>query len=99
MNINVLDLVRFDPVRNCFVLKGIQMHKWPDGTHKSMHNAFNWRENATGILLNKPAPVPARAKDLNSNGSIYSYTKAKNITKFPATPRSGKLHTINKETP
>lgn len=76
------------------------IHKWPDGTPKSMHNAFNWRDNALGVLSVKfAAPIPARAKDLNSNGNIYSYTKATNITKFPATTRSGKLHTINKETP
>jgi hypothetical protein len=82
MNINTLDLVRFDPVRNCFVLKGATMHKWPDGTRKSMHNAFNWRQNSLGVLSVKSAtPVPARSKDLNSNGSIYTYTKAKELTK------------------
>lgn len=34
------------------------IHKWPDGTRKSMHNAFNWRQNAEGILL-PPPPTQA----------------------------------------
>lgn len=83
--INTLDLVRFDTVRNCFVLKGTPMHKWPDGTRKSMHNAFNWRQNSLGVLSVKfVAPISARSRDLNSNGSIYTYAKAKAPTK--ATP-------------
>lgn len=78
------------------------MHKWPDGTPKSMHNAFNWRENAKGVLLVKfTPPVAARSKDMHSNGSIYSYAKAKRDT----TPHTitkhgkGKMFTINKEIP
>jgi hypothetical protein len=45
----VLDLVRFDHTRNCFVLKDPMKSyppKWPDGTPKSTTNAFNWRTGA-----------------------------------------------------
>ena len=77
MNLNTLDLVRFDHVRNCFVLKGTRMHKWPDGTPKSMHNAFNWRDNATGILCKqKPVSVSPRSKDMNSNDYFTTYATA-----------------------
>ncbi|MFM7013132.1 MAG: hypothetical protein ACKO0Z_28010 [Betaproteobacteria bacterium] len=78
------------------------MHKWPDGTPKSMHNAFNWRANALGVLGVKfTAPTPARSKDMHSNGSIYSYAKAKsNTAPHVATKHGkGKMFTINKETP
>lgn len=76
------------------------MHKWPDGTRKSMNNAFNWRENAVGILSTKaPAPTPARSKDMASNGNIYSYTQAKATHKPVAAKRGTKLYSINKETP
>lgn len=74
----VSDLVQYDPIRNCFVLKD-PMKKypsaWPDGTPKSMNNAFNWRTGEPSVAA--PAkPLNARAKDLNSNGSIYAYTPA-----------------------
>ena len=74
----VSDLVEYDLVRNCFVLKD-SMKKypptWPDGTPKSMNNAFNWRTGEASIAT--PAKtLPARAKDLSSNGSIYAYTPA-----------------------
>lgn len=78
------------------------IHKWPDGTPKSMHNSFNWRENALGILSTKPAPTPARSKDMNSNGNIYSYTKAKEINTTPHTITKhgkGKMFAIKKEIP
>ena len=74
----VSDLVRYDPTRNCFVLKDLMKSyppTWPDGTLKSMHNAFNWRTGAPSVAA--PAKtLPARAQDLNSNGSIYAYTPA-----------------------
>lgn len=74
----VSDLVRYDPTLNCFVLKE-PMKKpppaWPDGTPKSTNNAFNWRTGAPSVAA--PAkPLNARAKDLDSNGSIYAYTPA-----------------------
>jgi hypothetical protein len=79
------------------------IHKWPDGTRKSMHNAFNWRDNALGILsVRYVAPTPARSKDMNSNGNIYSVTKAKEINTTPHTITKhgkGKMFTINKEKP
>jgi len=71
------------------LLKGISMiHKWPDGTPKSMHTAFNWRENALGILCAKPTPTPARATDLTAADSIYTLPKNKNITKFTTTKKA-----------
>lgn len=74
----VSDLVRYDPTRNCFVSKDLMKSyppTWPDGTLKSMHNAFNWRTGAPSVAA--PAKtLPARAQDLNSNGSIYAYTPA-----------------------
>lgn len=69
----VLDLIRYDATRNCFVLRGTPMHKWPDGTPKSMNNAFNWRTGAA-TAVSKPKAANARSKDLNSNGSIYTYS-------------------------
>jgi hypothetical protein len=77
-------------------------HKWPDGTPKSMHNSFNWRDNSLGILCAKPTPTPARSKDMHSNGSIYSYAKAKTRDTTPHTITKhgkGKMFTINKEIP
>jgi hypothetical protein len=78
----VLDLVQFDPTLNCFVLKGDMQNyppKWPDGTPKSTNNVFSWRTGAASIAA--PAKtLPARAKDLNSNGSIYAYTPASKTT-------------------
>lgn len=71
----VLDLIRYDATRDCFVLRGTPMHKWPDGTPKSMNNAFNWRTSAA-TTTPKPKAANARSKDLNSNGSIYTYSHA-----------------------
>lgn len=74
----VSDLVRYDPERNCFVLKGPMKTyppKWDDGTPKSTNNAFNWRKDIPSIAP-PSKPLNARAKDLNSNGSIYAYTPA-----------------------
>lgn len=69
----VLDLIRYDAVRDCFVLRGTPMHKWPDGTPKSMNNAFNWRTSAATTTPKRQA-ANARSKDLDSNGSIYTYS-------------------------
>ena len=53
------------------------MHKWPDGTPKSMHNAFNWRSNAIGILgPQKPKAASPRSKDMNSNDHFTTYSTA-----------------------
>lgn len=68
----VLDLIRYDASRNCFVLKGTPMHKWPDGTPKSMNNAFNWRGTPATTSF-KRTSTSARSKDLNSNGSIHTH--------------------------
>lgn len=51
--------------------------KWPDGTPKSMNNAFNWRAMTPTVTPHKSGPIPARAKDLNSNGNVFTtYSKA-----------------------
>jgi hypothetical protein len=97
--INTLDLVRYDPARNCFVLKGTTMHTWPDGTPKSMNNAFNWREGkatAVPFVANKNH----RALDLHSHGNIYTYTKAtapSNKFKGGVPPKGNKMYTIKKQ--
>jgi hypothetical protein len=40
-----------------------------------MSNAFNWRTGAPSVAT--PAKtLPARAQDLNSNGSIYTHAPA-----------------------
>ncbi len=74
----VLDMIRYDPDRNCFVLKE-SMKKypptWDDGTPKSTTNAFNWRTNAPSAAPKSKTPN-ARAQDLNSNGNIHTYIKA-----------------------
>lgn len=74
----VSDLVEYDPVRNCFVLKApMKKHPptWPDGTPKSMNNAFNWRKDTPSIAP-PSKPLNARAKDLNSNGNIHAFSAA-----------------------
>ena len=76
----VLDLIRYDATRNCFVLRGTPMHKWPDGTPKSMNNAFNWR-NTPATTTPKPKAANARSKDLNSNGSIYTHSQTPSTRK------------------
>lgn len=72
----VSDLIRYDPARDCFVLKDFMTQPtWPDGTPKSTNNAFNWRTGAASVAT--PAkPLNARAKDLNSTGGIYAHSKA-----------------------
>jgi hypothetical protein len=75
----VSDLVRFDPTLNCFVLKDLMKKyppTWPDGTPKSMNNAFNWRAGVTDTKFLTPKATNGRSKDLNSNGSIYAYAPA-----------------------
>jgi len=49
---------------------------WPDGTPKSMNNAFNWRAGVTDTAFLKPKASNGRSKDLNSNGNINTYSKA-----------------------
>jgi len=58
------------------------MHKWPDGTPKSMNNAFNWRAGITDTTSLKPKVTNGRSKDLNSNGGVYAYSKA-SIARVP----------------
>ena len=80
----VSDLVRYDSVLNCFVLKA-PMHKkptWPDGTVKSTNNVFNWRAGITDTAHLKPKVTNGRSKDLNSTGNINTYSKA-SITRIP----------------
>jgi hypothetical protein len=90
----VLDLVQFDPTRNCFVLKGNMQNyppKWPDGTRKSTNNAFNWRTDTPSAAPKQP-PRNARAKDLNSHGDFHTTTKL-NTARIPY-GRSGKFKDI-----
>ena len=78
------------------------IHKWPDGTPKSMHNAFNWRENSLGILCVKPTPIPERSKDMTASSSIYSYGKDPKKSTAPHTVANhgkGKMFTVKKENP
>ena len=98
----VSDLVRYDPTRNCFVLKACMNDRpttWPDGTPKSMNNAFNWRAGvATAIPF--VATKNNRSRDLTSNGNVYSYTKAKLSSNAPtgrAADKGGKLFTVKKQ--
>jgi hypothetical protein len=81
----VNDLVRFDPTRNCFVLKGpMKNHPlaWPDGTIKSTNNVFNWRAGITDTASLKPKAPNGRSNDLNSNSNITTYSKA-SLTRIP----------------
>jgi hypothetical protein len=80
----VSDLVQYDSVLNCFVLKA-PMYKqptWPDGTIKSMNNVFNWRAGTTDSSSLKPKAANGRSKDLNSTGNINTYSKA-SVTRIP----------------
>ena len=74
----VSDLVRYDPVRKCFVLKDFMPKQptWPDGTPKSMDNVFNWRAGVTDTKSLKPKATNDRSKDLNSNGNVYAFSRA-----------------------
>ncbi len=72
---------------------------WPDGTPKSMNNAFNWRVGkATAIPF--VANVNHRSLDMHSNGNVYTYTKAKQAGKnyiAPPPPTGNKMFTIKKQ--
>lgn len=72
----VSDLIRYDYERDCFVLRDFMTQStWPDGTPKSMNNAFNWRTGAASVA-SPPKPLNARAKDLNSTGGIHTFSAA-----------------------
>lgn len=68
------------------------MHKWPDGTPKSMNNAFNWRSSPS-VTAPKPKAANARSKDLQSNGSIYTYSHSTGTK--PAYGRTKKFVDLN----
>ena len=74
----VSDLVQYDSVLNCFVLKDFMSKQptWPDGTPKSMDNAFNWRAGVTDSRSLKPKASNGRSKDLHSNGNVYAFSRA-----------------------
>lgn len=72
---------------------------WPDGTPKSMNNAFNWR-NGVATAVPFVANKNQRARDLHSNGNIYAYTTAKKATQThsnPHKPTGNKMFTIKKQ--
>lgn len=72
---------------------------WPDGTPKSMNNAFNWRNTEATAITRIGAPN-ARALDMQSSGNIYTYTKAKKPPKgfvAPPPPVGNKMYTIKKQ--
>jgi hypothetical protein len=72
----VSDLIRYDPIKDCFVLKDFMTNPtWPDGTPKSVNNAFTWRKDTPSIAP-PTRPLNARAKDLNSNGGIHTFSTA-----------------------
>lgn len=72
---------------------------WPDGTPKSMNNAFNWRvgkATAVPFVANKNQ----RALDLHSHGNIYTYTQAaKPSNKYTGgkPPKGNVMFTIKKQ--
>lgn len=53
------DLVRYDPIKNCFVLKGTKTEYWP-GTNivKSTRNVFNWRKQPQPQKAGNETRVP-----------------------------------------
>lgn len=55
---------------------------WPDGTPKSMDNVFNWRAGVTDTKSLKPKATNGRSKDLNSNGNVYTFSRA-SIARVP----------------
>ena len=72
---------------------------WPDGTPKSMDNAFNWR-NTEATAINRIGAPNARSLDLHSNGSVYTYTKAKKAAKNftpPPVTSGNKMFSIKKQ--
>jgi hypothetical protein len=72
---------------------------WPDGTPKSMHNAFNWRVG-TATAIPFVGNVNHRSLDLSSADNVRTYSKAKKGTK-PADLKStygrGALYAIKKQ--
>jgi hypothetical protein len=71
---------------------------WPDGTPKSMNNAFNWRDTEATAHTRVGTPN-ARSLDMHSNGNICVYTKATKVKGFvvPPPPRGNKMYTIKKQ--
>jgi hypothetical protein len=51
-DVSVMELVRYDPTRGCFVLKSThQIKYWPGtNTPKSTNNAFTWREQPSQVI-------------------------------------------------
>lgn len=53
------------------------MTTWPDGTPKSMNNAFDWKSMTPTIKPHRTGPIPPRAKDLHAKDSILqTYSRA-----------------------
>ena len=73
---------------------------WPDGTPKSMNNAFNWR-NTAATAVPYVGGVNPRSLDMHSNGNVYTYTRAKKINNStpPPPPRlkGSNMFTIKKQ--
>jgi hypothetical protein len=51
-DVSVMELVRYDPIKGCFVLKSTQQIKYWPGTNtpKSTNNAFTWRDQPSHVL-------------------------------------------------
>jgi hypothetical protein len=71
------DLVRYDPIKGCFVLKPEQqIEYWPGtNTPKSTDNDFNWR-NRPSMRAKPPAPSVPQKRVRNRTFTIYSKARA-----------------------
>lgn len=55
---DLMQLCKYDPIKNCFVLAGTRKQYWP-GTNivKSTRNAFNWQRQSQ-----QPKPIKHEAR-------------------------------------
>jgi hypothetical protein len=76
-DIHIHDLVRYDPIKGCFVLKPEQqIEYWPGtNTPKSTNNDFNWRSRLS-MRAKPPAPIVPQKRIRNRTFTIYSKARA-----------------------
>lgn len=68
--IAVSDLVRYDPARNCFVLKGTAMHKRGCNCHPD--SPFHWRERSTPSVFAQDHTFCAKGAQGKTNSQLQT---------------------------
>lgn len=73
--INIMDLVKYDPAKGAFVLKPQeqQIEYWPGtGIQKSKHNVFNWQGKPSRLTQAFKGQHTATPSKKASNFTIFS---------------------------